>query len=319
MSTGDAQERLKEEAKNIRIRLDSLIKDVPAVDRIRRTVMIYGGLITETLLDYEEPDVVMEQAFHRIADLLNADPADDIGAGLPPAYDLDRDTEVGRHMARLVAANLPKGLDDLHEIAIALVIDDFPTWAAEGVTTEYALRLLIEAVIMSLTFEMATQDFCDLLIEDFIAEQQHSTSDGIVALSAMSGYYLGVAAEEKPLADDADQEMTNVMARESLRHGTPGFKNWSPLAAANDTVRADIAGFIESLRPDIEEFFELIGLEDNLARAVAIAKAVGRMVAVITVEDAGQIPPSIAKSLARTGMTLGGKYRQTTTAEAGKV
>jgi hypothetical protein len=29
-------------------------------------------LLTETLLDFEEPDVVMEQAFHRIADLLRS-------------------------------------------------------------------------------------------------------------------------------------------------------------------------------------------------------------------------------------------------------
>jgi hypothetical protein len=51
-------------------------------------------------------------------------------------------------------------------------------------------------------------------------------------------------------------------------------------------------------------------MDDPLARAVSVAKAVGRMVAVITVEDIGQIHPSIAKSLAKTGMILGSRYRE---------
>lgn len=309
MSSTEHQEKMKEEAKAIRTRLETLIKDTDPLDRIRRTVMIYAGLITETLLEYEEPDVVMEQAFHRIADLLETDPADDMGdLGMPPAYIIDRDTEVGRHLGRNVADNLPKGMDDLHEIAIALVIADFPLWSDTAVTKEYALRLLIESVISSLTFEMATQDFCDLLIEDFMTEAGRTSSDGLLALSAMAGYYFQAAKNETVLLPDAEQELTNVMARESLRHGTPGLKNWSPLAAANDSERSDVPGFIEELKPDIEEFFALIGLEDALSKAVAVAKAVGRMVAVITVEDIGQVHPSIAKSLAKTGMILGGKY-----------
>jgi len=99
------------------------------------------------------------------------------------------------------------------------------------------------------------------------------------------------------------------MVRESLRHGTPGMKNWGSLAAANDTDGTHIPEYLQKLKPQIDEFFMLIGLEDPLGRAVSVAKAVGRMVAVITVEDVGQIHPSIAKSLAKTGMILGAKYR----------
>lgn len=310
MTTVDTQEKLKEEAKAIQAKLETLIKEDDLKVRISRTVCVYAGMITETLLEYEEPDVVMEQAFHRIADLLRSEPAvgDDEMGLMPLAYDTDHDTELGRHLARGVAKNLPKGLDDVHEIAIALVINDFPLWEEQGFGRHETLRLLIETVILALTFEMATQDFCDLLIEEFIADG-HSPAEGIVAIAAAAGYYMTAADTAMALPEDADTQITNVMVRESLRHETPGIKNWKTLAAANDAENHDIPEYLNKLRPQVEEFFDLIGLENPLGRAVAVAKAVGRMVAVITVEDVGQIHPSIAKSLAKTGMILGARHR----------
>ncbi len=216
---------------------------------------------------------------------------------------------MGRQIARGIGQKLPKGLDDIHEIAIALVINDFPTWEKAGYDREKLLRLLVEAVISSLTFEMATQDFCDLLIEEFIADGEKSVADGILALAAVAGTYFTAAESIAALPPEAEQDFTNVMVRESLRHGTPGQKNWASLAPANDAEAKDIPEYIKELKPQIEEFFVLIGLEDPMGKAVAVAKAVGRMVAVITVEDVGQIHPSIAKSLAKTGVILGARYR----------
>lgn len=310
MTTPDSQEKLKEEAKAIQTRLATLIKETDLKARIVRSICIYAGMITETLLEYEEPDVVMEQAFHRIADLLRAEPAagEDEMDMMPLAYHVDHDTELGRHLARAVAKKLPKGLDDVHEIAIALVITDFPLWEEQGFKKDETLRLLIETVIMALTFEMATQDFCDLLIEEFIADG-HSPSEGIVAIAAATGYYFTAAEQQMALPADAEKELTNVMVRETVRYETPGPKNWQTLAPANDAENLDIPEYLAKLRPEMEEFFGLIGLENPLGRAVAVAKATGRMVAVITVEDVGQIHPSIAKSLAKTGMILGVRHR----------
>lgn len=310
MTTVDAQEKLKEEAKAIQTRLGTLIKDGDLKTRMVRTICVYAGMITETLLEYEEPDVVMEQAFHRIADLLHAEPAagEDEKNLMPLAYEVDHDTELGRHLSRGVAKKLPKGLDDIHEIAIALVIADFPQWEEQGYPKDETLRLLIETVIMALTYEMATQDFCDLLIEEFIADG-HSSAEAIVAIAAVSGYYLTAAERETALPEDAEKALTNVMVRETLRYETPGSKNWQMLAPANDAENHDIPEYLQKLRPEIEEFFDMIGLENPLGRAVAVAKAAGRMIAVITVEDVGQIHPSIAKSLAKTGMILGTRHR----------
>lgn len=311
MTTPEGQEKLKEEAKALRDRIEALVKDNDQRSRVVRTTCIYAGLITETLLDYEEPDVVMEQAFYRIADLLRTDPEDGAKESeyLPLAPEIDHDTELGRHLARGVAAKLPKGLDDVHEIAIALVINDFPAWEKEGFARDKMLRVLIDTVIASLTYEMATQDFCDLLIEEFIADG-NAPGDGVLGLAAVAGHYLTVAGNKMVLPDDIERQLTNVMAREAVRHQTPGSRNWNMLSPANDAEAGRIPEFLEKIKPETDEFFVLIGMEDPLGRAVAVAKAVGRMVAVITVEDIGQIHPSIAKSLAKTGMILGARYRE---------
>ncbi len=311
MSSPDSQERQKEEAKNIRLRIETLIKDTDSKARMVRGLCIYAGMITETLLEYEEPDVVMEQAFHRISDLVQAEPAEEKADGdlLPLAYIIDHDTELGRVLARNTAKKLPKGLDDMHEIAIALIISDFPLWEKEGYARDKMLRLLVESVIASLTFEMATQDFCDLLVEDFMSDS-HTTAEALTGLGAVAGNYFNIAQAQMKLPPTAETEFMNVMVRESLRHGTPGTKDWASLAAANDSEDKNIPEYLKEIKPAVEEFFVLIGLDDPLGRAVAVAKAVGRMVAVISVEDVGQIHPSIAKSLAKTGMILGAHYKE---------
>jgi hypothetical protein len=311
LSSPDSQERLKEEAKSLRVRIETLIKDTDAKTRMVRVLCLYAGMITETLLEYEEPDVVMEQAFHRIADLVQAEPAEGKADEelMPLAYTIDHDTELGRVLARNTAKKLPKGLDDIHEIAIALIISDFPVWEKEGYARDRMLRLLVESVIASLTFEMATQDFCDLLVEDFMSDS-HTTAEALTGLGAVAGNYFGIANAQMKLPPGAEKEIMNVMVRESLRHGTPGTKDWASLAAANDSEDKNIPGYLTEIKPAVEEFFVLIGLDDPLGRAVAVAKAVGRMVAVISVEDVGQIHPSIAKSLAKTGMILGANYRE---------
>jgi hypothetical protein len=310
VTTPDSQQRIKEEAKALSIRVDDILKDAAPKDRMVRAISIYAGLLTETLVDFDEPDVVMEQAFARISELLKCDPASVIDEGdlMPIAWVLDYDSELGRHMARGVAKKLPRGLDDVHEIAIALILNDSPRWETEGFPKDVTLRLLVETVILCLTYEMATQDFCDLLIEDYITDG-NSAADAVFGLGVVMGTYFSEARDHYVLPPDAEEKITEVMVRESRRHGTPGHRNWQALAAANDAAYPDIMKYINGLGPDIDEFFEMIGLNDPLAEAVSVAKALGRMVAVTSVEDVGQIHPSIAKSLAKTGMILGARHK----------
>lgn len=309
-----SQDILKEEAKSIRTRIDGLTSSLDDKERIRKTTCIYAGMLTETLLEYEEPDTVMEQAFLRICELLKAEPQQASPQDIPvPAYAVDHDADLGRALARSCGTKLPRGLDGAHEIAIALIIADFPLWEKQGVTVPASLQLLIESVILALTLEMATQDFCEMIIDDFMGEG-NSAAAAVTGLAAVAGDYFAQATKRFSLPPEAQTDVLNVMVRESLRHGTPGSKDWNALAPSNDAADDNIPGYISDIQPRLEEFFDLIGLDDPLGRAVAAAKAVGRMVAVISVEDIGQIHPSTAKSLAKTGMILGIRHRELKTA-----
>lgn len=306
-----SQDILKEEAKSVRLRIEGLMSGLNDKERIRKTTCIYAGLLTETLLEYEEPDTVMEQTFLRICELLKADPQQTSAQDVPvPAYTVDHDADLGRALARSCGAKLAKGLDGAHEIAIAMIIADFPLWEKQGVAMPASLQLLIESVILALTLEMATQDFCEMIIDDFMGEG-NSAGAAVTGLAAVAGDYFAQASKRFALSQSAQTEVLNVMVRESLRHGTPGSKDWDSLAPSNDAADDNIPAYIGDIQPRLEEFFSLIGLEDPLGKAVAAAKAVGRMVAVISVEDIGQIHPSTAKSLAKTGMILGMRHRDT--------
>jgi len=311
LSSPEHQEHLKKEAKSIKELVAGLVKDEEDKVRMLRTLTIYAGIMTETLLEYDEPDSVMEQAFYRISELLNSEPyGNENGMGLMPlAYELDHDVEIGRMISRNSAEHLPNYMDDMHEIAIALIISDVPDWEKNGYPRENLLLLLVEMVINAIIFEIATQDFCDMLIEDFMnGDEQRSVSESLLALSVVAGYYLGHAIKEQDLPADAEAQIMNVIIREALRNGTPGSKDWSGFVASNDIDDKKVPTYLKELDDKVKEFFEIVGQEEPLSRAVSVAKAVGRMVAVISVEDMGQIHPNVAKSIAKTGIVLGLNY-----------
>ena len=315
MSTPEEQERLKEEAKSLKEKIKVLINigEAPEKECVVRSLSIYAGMLTETLLEYEEPDIIMEQAFHRISDLLGAEPyAGEVDKELIPlAYDLEHDSEIGRALSRRSAKNLPQGLDDMHEIVIAMVLNDVPEWEKSGYSKEILLLLLIEMAISSITFEMATQDFCDMLIEEFMSKGDgHSTPETLTAISVLAGHYYAIAKKQMKLPENADKCMVNVMVRESLRHNTPGSRDWDSLSASNDMEGKNLSSYLKDLKPNAEEFFDIIGQDDPLARAVSLVKSVGRMVAVMSIEDVGQIHPNVAKAIAKTGLVMGLNYRE---------
>ncbi len=311
MSPSGSKDLIKEEAKLIKTKIEGFIKEPEMQDAIGRTLSVYAGILTETLLEYEEPDVVMEQAFHRIADLVKTEPYEgDVDELMPVAYALDKDVEIGRKIARKSADKLPNNLDDVHEIAIALIISDLPIWHEKGFLQEQILLLLVEMVISAITFEMATQDFCDMLVEDFINHDEHSVTESLTALSVVAGSYIADLMAGKKITKDIEEAIIDVMVREAVRHGTPGSTEWDHMTPSNDFDDDKVPMYLKDLRPKTEEFFDAVGQYDILSRAVSVTKAVGRMVAVISVEDVGQIHPSVAKSLAKSGMILGINYKE---------
>lgn len=306
MTTAGEQERMVE-ARVIHAKVKETATDPGRGFDTMRMIMILAGILTETLLEYEEPETVMEQSFFRIADLLKVEPAEgNLGPeALPPLWIMDRDTESGRELARASAEKLVKGLDDVHEIAIALAINDFPLWEQEDLPKEESFRLLIECVIATLTLEMAAQSFCDSLIDEFIADGWEVTT-ALSALAALAGVYLREAGASAA-GQDSLVGVMNVMAGEAARHGVKGPKDWNSLGGANDFSPTGLSEYTDEIMESVEEFFDTVGLDSQVSRAVAVAKAVGRMVAVVSAEEIGHIQPTVAKSLAKTGFLQGMK------------
>ena len=304
MTTAGEKERMAE-AKAIHGRVKEITSETGRGFDTMRMIMIYAGILTETLLEYEEPETVMEQSFFRIADLLKVEPAEgNLGPeALPPFWIIDRDTEMGRMLARGSAEKLNKGLDDVHEIAIALAINDFPLWEQGDLPKEESFRLMIECVIATLTLEMAAQSFCDAIIDEFIADDGWEVTTAISALAALAGVYL--REQGQPVGKDDMNGVLSTMSSEAARHGVRGAQDWSSLGGANDFSPSSLTEYTDEIRETIGEFFETVGLESHVSRAVAVAKAVGRMVAVVSAEDIGHIQPTVAKSLAKTGFLQG--------------
>ena len=308
----------KEHAKILCTHISKMVDNLQASKKEKAiyTILIYSGMLAETLFEYEEPDSVMEQSFYRIAELLEVEPEEiempELEKIMPNMTTIDRYTEKGRSLAIEAAEQLEKGLDAVHEIVIGLIISDFTdfaqNWKIESMTVERCFRILMEGVIIAAIFEMSAQEFCDILVEDFISEGW-AVDVSMSSLSALSVVYGIEALEEKKKQftkediEELRQKLLNVIREEVARHSKKIASEWKSMNPVND--EEDIGHYkemVEELRQPIEGFFETVGFDDKMGRAVAVARAVGRMVAVSSSEEAGYMPAPVGKMLVWRGM-----------------
>ncbi len=276
------------------------------IDKMR-FLLLLAGMMTETLIEYEEPDAVMEQSFHRISQLIHATPIPDNLAkfDVPPSHQIDIETEIGREIARESEDRLKGGLDDVHEVVIAIAYNQMVEFAEDGLPLSESLRIMIEAVIQSLVFEMATQEFGDLIIEDFISEGW-PISEVLITLGGVSGYYLSLSDQAaKSKKDWSEDYIVGVMAGEAVRNGLGGSTQWSGLESANDMDTQSLVEDIAECVEIFDEFFNAVNLHQNQAKAVAVAKTAGRMAALVSGKEMNLVQPALAKVLLKTGFRSG--------------
>ena len=270
-------------------------------------IYVLSGLLIETLLEYEEPDIVMDQTFHRISDLMRVEPF--IGnlkkEMMPPIYQRDEDIEFGRKMAKTWAEKLPKAMDDIHEIVIGIILSEFGQQETMELSASQSFQILIDTVIEGLMTEMAVQEVCDNLIEEFI-DKGWALTRAIEALAGASGYYLKKEYEgvDKDISEFLPH-MLRLIALESFRFGIKGYEDWWQGGPANDAISSEIKSYIAELVAHQKEFFDMIGLENNIHKSLVVAKATGRMVAASSHKDVGQMQITVAKSLAKSGLISG--------------
>ncbi len=275
-----------------------------------RLLMLLSGIMVETLLLFDEPEVGLDTTIQRLGDALGCDPCEGpLGENvLPPSYILDYETEQGRGMARELFEDWLDCAYEFHDIILNLTHNLLMKLEQEGQAREETFRLYVECSMRCLAYEISAQELCDLVIEQKIAREGWSLAESVSGLSAVAGRCLALSQNAcqlfaiPSLPDKLDQ-VAYVMTQEATRLGIPAGSDWRFGLAANDCVFSAPFDLIHSLEPGCREFFKVMRMTNLIDQAVACAKAAGRMLAVAASGEEPDLEPVIAKPLAMAAMT----------------
>lgn len=278
-----------------------------------RLLQMFAGIMTESLLLFEEPEDGLEASYVTLGRLLGCTPmAGAIAAqALPPAYVIDQETERGRAVARRVFEEWLDCAYEFHELLLFMIHHLIVRMEEDGQPRAEILRIFIECADRAMAFEVAAQELCDIVIERKIGAEEWSLTEAVAGLSAMAGRYLALSQKNGgeargapvPAMPERLDQLSYVMTQEAVRLGIPAGTDWRFGLAANDCPHSAPYDLIGGLEPDCDEFFAVLSLADDVDRAVACAKAAGRMLAVAAGGTAPEIEPVIAKPLAMAAIT----------------
>ena len=278
-----------------------------------------GGVLVEVALLFDDPADAFDGCFVKLAGRLNTpiNRADIGSSALPPAHVVDSETERGRTAARIFLEDWADCPDAFFDLVATMIEDVAGRWEADGhMPKAEMIHLLYTATRMGLSYEIAAQELCDIVIENHVAQRGWSLGDCIGALSAVAGRRLAQSLNAQTcmifqgsaVPENLDC-IVYVMTKEAVRLGVPAGSDWRFGLAANDMPVNAPVQLIQGVEPHCEEFFGMMQMHDDFyMQAVSLAKAAGRMVAVASGGDLPEIEPAIAKPLAMSAMTESYKF-----------
>ncbi len=277
-----------------------------------KVIQHIAGVLTETYLVFDEPDIAMDASFKELSGLLGCLPSNqklDIGA-LPPANIIDFETERGRMAARLFFEEWLDCAYEFHSLILVVIQNILCSWEADGQPRAETFRLLVECTHKCMSFELAAQELCDIVIEKKVALEGWSLGDSIASLSAVAGRRLAQSLNMdacmifrgNDLPENLDH-VVYVMTQEAVRLGVPAGTDWRSGLAANDVPVSAPIDLIISIEPYCSSFFKAINMHSQYEQSVACAKAAGRMLAVAAGGEVPEMEPAIAKPLAMAAIT----------------
>lgn len=278
-----------------------------------KSMMLLSGMLVETVFLFENCEEGLDCSFDRLADMLGCEPSE--GAFdrdvLPPATVIDFDTEAGRAMAREFFEEWLDCAYEFHNMLIGLVHQYFMHWEAMGQPRAESFRLLVECTHKAMSYELAAQELCDVVIEQKIGRDGWSLGDSIAALSGSAGHRLALSQDGMneccwfygPDLPDLLDQTTYVMTQEAVRLGLPIGPDWRFGLPANDVPANPPSLLISKVEPVCRAFFDALHMYDLNDQAVSCAKAAGRMIAVAAGGERPEIEPNIVKPLAMAAIT----------------
>ncbi len=277
-----------------------------------KLVQLLAGMFVETAMLFEDADKALEAIYARLSVNLSCEPSESVlgDFALPPSYMIDRETEMGRGVARRLFEDwlhCPQEFVDLTLFATQQMI---VAMEEDGQPRQEVFRLIIECANRCMAYEIAAQELCEIMIEQKIGLEGWSLSESISGLSAVAGRLLALSFSDAQFASfrgtdlpDHLDRVAYVMTQEAVRLGIPAGSDWRFGLAANDQPSNAPYELIKALEPVCAGFFPVIGLHNMVDQSVACAKASGRMLAMASGGEYPEIEPVIAKPLAMAAMT----------------
>lgn len=282
-----------------------------------KLIQLLAGALAESYFLFDDAGQAMEGGLTQLSRLLECEPMDGPlwPAALPPAHIIDHETERGRVAARILMDEWMDCLHSMQSLIQSVAHHMIVSWEDEGTPREEGLRLVVECVRRAISYELAAQELCDMVIERKVAQEGWSLGDCIAGLSAIAGRRLAQSLSNdvcmvfrgSNIPENLDR-VVYVMTQEAVRMGVPAGSDWRFGLAANDMPVNAPVELIRGLDPCCHEFFQHIGLESLFEQSVGCAKAAGRMIAVAAGGDIPEIEPAIAKPLAMAAMTESYKF-----------
>lgn len=285
-----------------------ITEDGDAGFSIHDTVQVLAGLLIESVFLFDEPDEVLTGAHGKLERMLNCETYDtDLPewCQLDPAT-LDWRTEQGRVIARDIIDEWRDCPFTYMDFLLFSLHNFMVQWAENhGIPRNETLRLLREASLRGLAFEITAQELCLEVIDRQMTDRGWTIADCLCGMAAYSGQLLGQNLRRAggALHDEPVDTLMYVMAQEAVRLGVPAGSEWRMGLAANDDKADPPVELIRGVTPIVTNFFASINMQEPLYRAVACAKAAGRMLAVVASGEMPDMPDFIAKPLAVMAMT----------------
>ena len=267
-----------------------------------RLLEAMAGIAVETCLLFDDPGEALDATESSLGGLLECRklPGPLRQQALRQPCSLDYAFEQGKDLARTLFEQWLECVYDFHADFIAVAHNVIVRLELAGQPRGETLRLFVELADRCFAYEAAAQKLCDIVIDGKMALDGWSLNDGFASLSALAGAYLAVP--HLAAAGQLDR-VASVMTQEAARLGVPAGSDWRFGLPANDHPCTAPYDLIDGIEPDCNRLLQSLGFVRPLERAVACAKAAGRLLAVAASGQAPEIEPVIAKPLAMAAIT----------------
>ncbi len=273
---------------------------------------ILAGLLVETLLLFEEPEQGLVHTLQLIGERLDMTDIIQEQHVIERAHpaDLDCQAEQGRLLAREVFEDWLDCAHEFRSFIETFTAQSILLWANDDVSRGALYNYLYDTTIRYMSYEIAAQELCDIVIEELIGGWGWTVQDSVVGLSALSGYKLAQSLESDKcmlfLGAEIPEHLDSVvhiMTQEAVRYGTPAGTDWRFGLAANDIPPNPPWDMMYTVEAYANKLLENLPLYDLNDHAAACAKAAGRMIAVASGGEEPDFEPAIVKPLAMASIT----------------